>query len=167
MQATTKDQPSIEKAAKVEEAVSRAIELVRVFSERDPHDGESNNPWKDPQNMLDQLDRAREDIIKASEQPNNAPEVTSPIDENDFRTCYMDMVTNAFADVLEDMRNNNSDEELDVDVLVDCLQSGMDFLSGEEQEFLMMDDDEYEQLDDGLATPHEERQRQLGLQSVH
>ena len=161
MDSKTNAEPNMdmERATKIEKAVSQAVDLVRTFSERDPHDGDAENPWKDPQAMLDQLDQAREGIIAASRRPSGTT-ATKAVDPNDFRSCYMDLVTNAFADVLEDMRNNHSDEEFDVDVLVDCLQSGMDFLSGEEQEFLMMEDDD---LDESLPTPHEARQLQLGL----
>ena len=153
----TKKETEMEQSGQVEQALSHAIELVQEYSERDPHDGDVNNPWKDPQKMLKELDRAREDIVNASQ--TNDPKA-SLVDQQDFRAAYMDLVTNAFADVLEDMRTDNSEEEFNVDILVDCLQSGMDFLSGEEQEFLMMDD---EDLVEGSPTPHEERQIQLGL----
>ena len=161
---TTKDEASVDRAAKLEKALSHAVDLVREFSERDPHDGDADNPWKDPQNMLDEFDRARQDIVTAS-QCEIKEEPKPVVDENDFRAAYMDLVTNAFGDVLEDMRNNNSDDELDVDILVDCLQSGMDFISEEEKEFLMMDDEEI-LPEEGVATPHEERQIQLGL-NIH
>lgn len=157
----TKNEAGMERSVKIEQAVSHAIDLVKEFSERDPRDGDDKNPWQDPQSMLDELDRAREGIVAASADTQEVSK-SSMADEQDFRAAYMDLITNAFADVLDDMRNNNSEEELNVDILVDCLQSGMDFLSGEEQEFLMMDDDE-ERLEEGKPTPHEERQIQLGV----
>jgi hypothetical protein len=41
--------------------------------------------------------------------------------DDDVSPAFMDMITDAFADVLEDLGNKSNDEDLDVDVLVDCL----------------------------------------------
>ena len=177
----------VAQASRVEQAVSSAIELVREFSERDPHDGDAENPWKNPQAMLEQLDQARDAIVTAwATKDNNdsgndtttTTAQTTPQEDDtnnsnvggDIRAAYMDMITNAFADVLEDMRNKaGNEEELDVDILVDCLQSGMDFMSGEERDIFMMDDDDTNEnkdddiLDPSGPTPHEERRLQLGL----
>ena len=180
----------------IESAVSAAIDLVRNYSERDPRDGSSDNPWKNPQAILDELSRARAKIVAAWDDDNQYPDNNNDNDNNNsnknnedsIRAAYMDMVTNAFADVLEDMRNNSSseddDDELDVDILVDCLQSGMDFLSGEEREmFLLLHEEDMEEEDNddvmvekmqqdgttsdeddsGPSTPHEQRRQQLGL----
>jgi hypothetical protein len=138
------------------------MELVRTYSERDPYDGDSENPWTNPQAMLEKLEQARKDIVAAREtQDPSDGSRDNLIDDNEFRAAYMDMVTSAFADVLEDMRNNG-EEDLDVDILVDCLQSGMDFMSGEDKELFLMDDDD-EILEDGTPTPHERRRLQFGL----
>ncbi|CAB9502030.1 expressed unknown protein [Seminavis robusta] len=150
---------------RVDRAISKAMELVRSFSERDPHDHSPTNPWKDPQEMLEKLDRARENILTAQQeakQPANVEEIDRP-DDNDFRAAYMDMITDSFGDVLEGMRTSG-DEELDVDVLVDCLQSGMDLMSSEDVELFMMDDDE-DIEEDNTPTPHEKRRLQLGIPS--
>lgn len=84
----------------------------------------------------------------------------------------MDMITDAFADVLEDLRQKEGDS-LDVDVLVDCLQSGIDLMTQEDKEFFLMsersikiedNDEPFEDDDeDGKLTPHELRRRQLGF----
>ena len=166
------------------------MDLVRDFSERDPRDESKDNPWKNPQSMLEQLHEARAKIVAAwgtnddnnNNNNNNNNNKAAQDDDSDkniinsnnnnIRAAYMDMVTDAFADVLEDMRKNGSsnEEELDVDILVDCLQSGMDFMSGEERDMLLMemeDDNEgiEDEGDEDKLTPHEERRQQLGLQA--
>jgi hypothetical protein len=58
---------------------------------------------------------------------------------------------------LEDLRANEA-EDIDVDVLVDCLQSGMDLLSNEEKEFFMQDAEEVDKMDESKSTdvtPHD------------
>ena len=162
---------SLDRAARIEEATIKAIDLIRSYIERDPRDGAAENPWKNPQAMLEELDRARDLVVAAwkeeaeedTKRAENGEGVTEgEVDNNeDFRAAYVDMIANAFADVLEDMRANNS-EELDVDILVDCLQSGMDILTMEEKELFMGGDDE-ELEDDSGVTPHEQRRVQLGL----
>jgi hypothetical protein len=161
---------SLDRAARIEEATTKAIDLIRNYIERDPRDGTAENPWQNPQSMLEELDRARDLVVAAWKEEaeetkraeNGEEDAEGEVDNNeDFRAAYMDMITNAFADVLEDMRANNS-EELDVDILVDCLQSGMDILTMEEKELFMGGDDE-ELEDDSGVTPHEQRRVQLGL----
>jgi hypothetical protein len=148
------------------------VDLIRTFSERDPRDGDAENPWKNPQAMLDELDRARDQVVVAWQEDHSdkntandaATGTTTAIDDGDFRAAYMDMITNAFADVLEDMRSNNTEEDLDLDVLVDCLQSGIDLMTMEEKELFMGGDDEDDMEDDnGTTTPHEQRRVNLGL----
>jgi hypothetical protein len=163
MESTSIDEEaSLDRPARVEAAIGKAMELVRMYSERDPYDGDAENPWTNPQAMLEKLELARKDIVAAREtrDPSDGSR-DNLIDDNEFRAAYIDMVTNAFADVLEDMRNNG-EEDLDVDILVDCLQSGMDFMSGEDKELFLMDDDD-EIFEDGTPTPHEQRRLQLGL----
>jgi hypothetical protein len=111
--------------------------------------------------------------------------------EQIIRMAYMDMITDAFADVLEDLRQKQeSDDPIDVETLVDCLQNGLDVLlvsnnnnyrlsSFSETDFEFgggdttrsednnvgddsnkSDDDEDDE--DVKLTPHESRRRQLG-----
>ena len=128
------------------------------------------NPWKDPETMLSKLRQVRDELTKAwndlekdhqqrrkkrqhnhqSQNDENdgdgQAESQSEPDEEQLRVLYMDMVTDAFADVLDQMRqqeaaataaapdgtddnnNNNNSTGIDVDLLVDCLQNGMEFL---------------------------------------
>lgn len=57
--------------------------------------------------------------------------------EDDFREVYMAMMTETFGDALEELQGaDNGDAngiDVDVDVLVECLQSGMDFLEPHEK----------------------------------
>jgi hypothetical protein len=178
----------LKESTAVDAAATAAIDLVRELSERDPHDKDESNPWRNPEQVFQQLDQARTGIVKAWEELHAAAaaleqkddnknaansgdttkesSTSNSVNEDDLRAAYMDMITDAFADVLEDMRANES-EDIDVDVLVDCLQSGLDLMSQEEKDFYMQDNDELNNMDEGesndTVTPHELRRQELGF----
>jgi hypothetical protein len=93
-------------------------------------------------------------------------------DDKDFRPLYMDMITDAFADVLEELQSSDT-ETLNVDVLVDCLQSGLELLNPEDKDILFrgiddnddVDDENDTDMDQGeeKMTPHEAHRRKLGF----
>jgi hypothetical protein len=183
----------LKESTAVDVAATAAIDLVRELSERDPHDKDEANPWRNPEQVFQQLDQARTGISKAWEELHAAAaalektdtnaatvnsssdmditplssNVTASVNEDDLRAAYMDMITDAFADVLEDLRANEA-EDIDVGVLVDCLQSGLDLMSQEEKDFFMQDNEELNTMDesennDVAVTPHELRRRELGF----
>ena len=109
-----------------------------------------------------------------------------------IRMAHMDMITDAFGDVLEDLRKrqesgDDKNDPLDMDTLVDCLQSGLDLVfqnnrmlsnpSATDFQFVdpnatttaatnttattasSKESDDEEQVN---LTPHERRRRQLG-----
>lgn len=163
--------PAQAEASAVDEAAQQAIELIEKFGALDPHDlSNADNPWRHPEQVFAELDAARTKLTDAWEAfkskmetcKDESSEKQSSFKE-DFRVAYTNMVTDAFADVLEDLRNKN--EDIDVDVLVDCLQSGMEIMTQDEKELFMeesdvVDEDTEEQ--DSKLTPHEARRRQLG-----
>ena len=59
----------------------------------------------------------------------NNKDGTSLSDEQ-FRVMYMDMITDAFGEVLQGMMHeaDTKNKQIDVDILVDCLQSGIELL---------------------------------------
>lgn len=158
---TNSQQELVERAARVEVAASKAVALIEEFSQLDPSDPSPSNPWRDPQDMFTRLDQAREDLQAAwrsieEEKPQLEPKVIRA-------AMYIDLITDSFQDVLEDLRNSN--EDVNVDTLADCLQSGLELLSSEEAE-LMMEEQERNPEDDDVEeqlTPHEQRRRQLGF----
>ena len=190
------------------------------------------NPWKDPETMLSQLKQVRDELTAAwndlekdyqqrrkerhnHQSQNNGNDgngqeesQSKQPDEEQLRVLYMDMVTDAFADVLDQMRqqeaaataaapdgtddnnNNNNSTGIDVDLLVDCLQNGMEFLDPSDrnkqffQDFDDGDDDdddddddqedrggtmdegeEYNHVSDGMydLTCHQLRQQEIGF----
>jgi hypothetical protein len=178
----------LKESTAVDAAATAAIDLVRELSERDPHDKDETNPWRNPEQVFQQLDQARKGITRAWEELHAAAAAleqtdansntstdsktkepsTSSVNDDDLRAAYMDMITDAFGDVLEDLRANEA-EDIDVDVLVDCLQSGMDLMSHEEKEFFMQDTEEVDKMDESKSTdvtPHELRRRELGFNVV-
>ena len=143
LQATLQNLPFPVESAAVDAAAEAAVRLIRDFAERDNED----DVWKHPEDMLNQIAKARDKVteawekleqtIKESEAANGKEQNAKPYNEIDFRAAYMDMITDAFADVLEDLRQKEGDS-LDVDVLVDCLQSGIDLMTQEDKEFFLM-----------------------------
>lgn len=153
---STNQKELIERAARVEAAATKAVALVENFSALDPNDPDPSNPWRNPRDMWAQLDKAREDIQTAWGTTEEA------VEQSDRKVAltamYIDLITDSFADVLDDMRK---DDAVDVDILVDCLQSGLELLSTEEIDLMMEQDDDMEE--EGSLTPHEQRRRELGF----
>lgn len=160
---------SIREACAVDEAAAKAVDLIRKYSDIDPHDGSITNPWHHPEDIFQALDNARNDLTRAWDDLQRFVEgdIDKPtINEDDFRAAYMNLVTDAFADVLEELRNNEDD--MDVDVLADCLQAGMELFTEDDRELIM---NELEKLEDDDSdhqelTPHEIRRRQLGYHNL-
>jgi len=210
---------------KLHEVSDRGVELVRMYASIDPttttttkdtnkqqqQQQQQPNPWKDPEMMLSQLKQVRDELTtawndlekerrKKRQSQNEDEEQESEPDEEQLRVLYMDMVTDAFGDVLDQMRqqeataaaattrnsNDGSSGGIDVDLLVDCLQNGMEFLDpsdrnkqffegfddddddddDEEEDLMDEDEDDDDNSDDmnGL-TCHQLRQREIGYQS--
>lgn len=177
---------------RLDEAATRATELVQTFATvDDPYSTSDENPWKHPDRIFQQLHAARADLLQAwkdleqeskallTDDDNDAnkddADAKKPLDPERCRALYMDMITDAFADTLENMRKTGDGSQLNVDVLVDCLQSGMDLLTNEEQEALFSkafdqefdgeDDDNNIMMDEQeeQLTPHEMHRRKMGL----
>ena len=165
-----------------------------------------NNPWKNPKSIQEELIVSRNALAEAwndlqKEQQeqhlsdeketerndygigdNNKNDDNDEISEGIFRVLYMEMITDAFGDVLEQMQKegiNNSNTTVDVEILGDCLQSGMELLdldqrnhksffdSLESSEIFGNDDDNKMEDKDGndvvsSLTVHARRQRSLG-----
>ncbi|KAG7370241.1 hypothetical protein IV203_027987 [Nitzschia inconspicua] len=131
---------------RLKQASEHAVQLIQTYAAMDPLAEQS--PWKHPQQILDQLKMARNAIQEAwidyqkqqleMEQQNDNDDGNNKkvlLSDEEFRVLYLDMITDAFGDVLEEMRQQQTttsstggDDEMDVEVLVDCLQSGMELL---------------------------------------
>jgi len=158
--------PHEQESAALDQASCKAINLVRQFAEQDPNDISTENPWLNPTRMFEELDVARLQVLQAAETLKQAvSQGDSDIcelpayDEDYLRAQFMDMITDAFSDVLTSMKG----QEVDVDVLADCLQSGMDLLSQEDRDFFLQDIDDDSPAEKEKLTPHEARRRKLGF----
>ncbi len=142
--ASNSQQELLERAARVEEAASKAVTLIEEFSKCDPSDESPSNPWRNPEGIFKRLDQARDDLQAAWQ---SIAEEKPQLEQKVIRAAmYIDLITDSFQDV------------------ADCLQSGLELLSSEEAELFLDpqdDDDDEEQL-----TPHEQRRRQLGFKQV-
>lgn len=133
-------------------AVAQAVDLLQELSSLSRDDP----AWQQPDQILSQLDQARTRLDQAWKESSQLSEQQQQQPSSDFRAAYMSMVTDAFADVLENLRKN---ESIDVDVLVDCLQSGMEFMTQEDLALAFLDEDDDEEED-----IHERHSRKLGFQ---
>lgn len=168
--------PYAPESAAVEEAASQALHLIESYTFQETND--PHGPWRQPDTILQSLDAARNELTNAWKQLSSKMSQdetqqgeTTRVNEEDFRVAYVNMVTDAFADVLEDLRKN--DKDFDVDVLVDCLQSGIELIPGEDREFWRKELEETNDDDNGERpksgddlTPHARRRRDLGYCNV-
>jgi len=183
-----------ETGSRLDQAASKAFDLVQEFAEvEDPYSDEEDNPWRNPGQMYKALDDARLELNQAwmdhqqqiisSKSPQEAEEQKEKTNKSndpnekdleEFRAVYMDMITDAFADVLDSMREEDG-SSIDIEVLVDCLQSGIDLVTSEERDdfFQALEggDNENDYLeesgnDDSAPSQHELHQMQVGL-DVH
>ena len=183
-----------EASAKLEQAASDAYDLIAGYAEYDPYDktlDASQNPWHNPEQMYAKLDVARNSLTEAWEKLEtkfNANQQAikdqeeaaangkyKKLNPEEFRALYIDMITDAFADSLEAMREQeaNLGKEIDVDVLVDCLQSGMELLDAETErgddrffQNLEPNNDEEGQEEELGPTIHQLRQLEVGYKDV-
>merc|ERR1712194_277371 len=142
--------------AEDEEDADRAEEPTPTTSSR--YSNNRNNPWKNPQVIDDALNIALNELnaawqnVKAEreaataiiegyeeeeeEEEKKEEDEDNAIPEEEFRVLYMNLMTDAFGDVLETMNQESGQEgkaTVDVDILVDCLQSGIDFVDPVEE----------------------------------
>lgn len=159
-------------AAAVDQAAERSVALLRQYASLP----ETSEVWQHPERILEELNDARTRLWDAWMALQGAMEEyqalcesveTPAVPEQDVRAAYIDMITDAFADVLEEMREKETD--LDIEILADCLQSGLELMTQDDRDLFRecwaaretQDEDEEAQ---GL-TPHERRRRQLGYSS--
>jgi hypothetical protein len=163
---------------RLDKAATNAFNLIQEYADfQDPHSDQEDNPWRNPDAMYDELNIARSELTQAwqelskqqqqqqqhqhqSKTQQSEKDEKTQVEPDEFRALYMDMITDAFADVLENMRQ--SQEQIDVDILVDCLQSGMDMLQLEDRAGLFEALEDLEEEDGDEETPHELRRQELG-----
>jgi hypothetical protein len=162
---------------RLERASKKAVETVTRFANVEPEGNNDSNPWKHPEviqkelavarNELDNAwkDLQREELERANHQEQDQDHhAADEVSEDEFRVLYMDMITDAFGDVLEHLQGGGNDDSVDVDVLVDCLQSGIELLDPDQRnrrsffDSLNVDDDAM----DTTTSVHTAKQRSLG-----
>ena len=187
--------------AKLQQASEAAMTLVHQFAAVDPPGGsdddatENDNCWNNPTDMFQQLKKARDALSEAwrdyqeafekveqqkqkNENSKDGTADTPDMQEDEeqqkrFRVMYMDMITDAFGDVLNEMREKN-EQDVDINTLVDCLQSGIDFLDDADKKNALQyfdsfreEEEEEENNDDQQKIPiHQLRQLELGYPPV-
>jgi len=169
-----------EATKELNQAAEDAYDLVQTYANiDDPYDeNDAQNPWNQPDELFRQLQAARERLVTAWEQigriHKQTEESSSPMEpktKDEFRALYMDMITDAFADILEDMRQA---DDMDVDILVECLQSGIDLMDQDEwtvfQDLNVADTGEEameeEEEETNKLTPHQLRRMECGYKDL-
>jgi flagellar hook-basal body complex protein FliE len=170
-----------EESRAVEDAIQNALQLIRTYTE-DPSD------WRDtPEQIYQSLDEARNQLTSAWQNLQTA--VTESVveeeggissntnTEQEIRVAFVDMITDAFADVLQHQHDSDdTTSSFDVSTLVDCLQSGLDMMNiTSVSELAWYDDDLSDGGEDDVEggavaadgtsplTPHEQRRRAMGF----
>jgi hypothetical protein len=184
-------------ASALHESIQNAILLLQQYSE------DFAIMKTNPDHVFESLDQARKRIASAvdtleksvnstNEQPEDGCKRTDDFldptnvalsEQEQIRVAYLNMITDAFADVLEDLRSKDTEKEadsvVDLDILADCLQSGCDMLamlgqnnssSWSENDFLWNDENDDGMNDsvvDADITPHERHRQELGFQLIN
>lgn len=158
-------------------AATELSEEERILQGEDDDDEEAAAAEQQQQEEAEQQEKAAAAPTTKHKKSRDAPVVDQ--DKQILRMAYLDMITDAFADCLEDLRNRqnnagNDDDPINVETLVDCLQSGLDLLASNNRLLSSLsetdfefndggDDDGNRSDDDVKLTPHESRRRQLGF----
>ena len=183
---------------------SSAMSIDNIKNDNTEDDNNNKNPWRNPKLIEKELNIVRNELNDAwmdlkknqntkgslENDDNDADDDDEMVfSETEFRVQYMDMITDAFGDILDEMNkkqqneeesNINSDTNFDVDILVDCLQSGIDFLDptteykkqsyfnslvlplDNDNDTTMNDDEENKNENEQQLTIHQMKQRSLG-----
>lgn len=77
---------------------------------------------------FDDADKICDEVVHDNDTEDTNTDGT--LSDDQFRVLYMDMITDAFGEVLQGMRHEaeTKNKKIDVDILVDCLQSGIELL---------------------------------------
>jgi hypothetical protein len=176
-------QKVIAQAERVRDAVLAAVDIL-------PTDDDDKNP-PDSETLLQilpDLVQAQKDLKKAwgelqqtvSEDREKGDKETADsqmmqIDDGDdqqqesslLRADYIAYVTDAFADELQDLQESSGN--IDIEVLADCLQSGLEIFPEQHIRDLIYPDETPKkallstEADDGVLTPHQRRRKQRGF----
>jgi hypothetical protein len=130
-----------DKNVKLEETANKAFERLSHYAE------DEKNFYSNPKEMLDEMNIIKNDLQDAwkglkdehdrqqqrqEEQHSGEPEET----EETFRSAYVATMTDAFDESLEQLRQQHSGD-MDVNILVECMQSGINLLSPEERGYFL------------------------------
>eukprot|EP00934_Nitzschia_sp_Nitz4_P000914 Nitzschia sp. Nitz4//scaffold49_size126201//90005//90538//NITZ4_003653-RA/size126201-processed-gene-0.74-mRNA-1//1//CDS//3329553182//914//frame0 len=155
-----------------------AWDLINGYAKQEPpakttnKNSSSENPWSDPETMLQELSSARENLVNAwtqvrDEMVSSEEKQSTSVAPQDFRSIYMEKVTLAFGDVLESLAtiDHPETEQQRVDIMVDCLSSGVDLFTDSEKALWYRNhtSDDSSDMDEDKETPHQKRRRERGF----
>ena len=139
-----------EHSAHLEECAGRALELMQQFvGDRDDADdafatnsgGVNKESFDSLLHIRKAMKRTWDNIQKEELQDKTRIKVPRQANTDDLQTSYVDTMTDAFVDSLEALRQQQeaAGEEVDVDILVEAMKSGIDLLNLEEKQFFLQE----------------------------
>ena len=182
-------------------STSSAMSVDNRKNDNEEDDNNNSNPWRNPKLIENELNIVRNELndawMELKKNQNKKGSLENGYDaaddddervllsETEFRVLYMDMITDSFGDILDEMNKkqesniNSDDTNFDVEILVDCLQSGIDFLDpiteykrpsyfnsllplDIDNDTTMNDDEENKNENEQQLTIHQMKQRSLG-----
>jgi len=157
-------------ASNVIKAIDEAWNFMEQTAKMDPRSPSS--PWTNPKSIFETLEDHRTKIRMAFSQLREAQQldkITDPkkCEDDDIKMAYIDMMVSSFGDHLNEIKETDGD--VDVDLLADCLQSGIELWSQTDKIHFMaaIEGDEESQEDEDEHLPvHKQRQQLLGLSSI-
>mmetsp|Transcript_16383 Transcript_16383/g.18889 ORF Transcript_16383/g.18889 Transcript_16383/m.18889 type:complete len:153 (+) Transcript_16383:85-543(+) len=146
----------------IEDVAIEILERIDEFSNED----HMNKDWHDddPPQIFDSMDKARKEMMNIWNNDHQDDDDDCSVDTNNndlLKSLYIETVTDAFADEIDELRKKDCVD--DVNILVNCLQSGMDFLTSEEINLLVDKKEDDDEIMASSLTPHEKRQREVGF----
>ena len=160
-----------EHSAHLEECAGRALELMQQYVGGDEADdafatdsgGVNKESFDSLLHIRKAMKRTWDNIQKEEKEDKTRIKVPRQANTDDLQTSYVDTMTDAFADSLEALRQQQEEagKEVDVDILVEAMKSGIDLLNPEEKQFFLqeLEMDTQSEQDEPF---HLQRRRELG-----
>lgn len=158
----------ISKAEKVREAAQAAVDLLPSAEalENDPEATVVEQVLPELAKAQDRLQQAWNDLEQASreetEGDGDAMDTDRSDDKQQLRADYIAYVTDAFAEELAELQESSPPEDVNVELIADCLQSGMEIFPEKQIRGLIYADQE-ERPSSNELTPHQRRRKYRGF----
>ena len=181
----TLQEKEIASTLRLVETTDQALELIdSLAGQRERFEGDPGDLFDQMDEMRQQLQAAWKEVLDQQEtnqveddkdaqqaHPASSSQTKRKVPEDDdkFREAYVETMTEVLADPLDAMRQQYEQEmggrDLDIDLLVDALQSGIDLLHPEEKMLFLEELNAMEQNEEAKGESiHTMERRKLGFE---